>query len=92
MGFSKTIALGSKGSLSISESLGKVSLNLSLSDSIGGGAVAGVASVGVSAFANVEASELANALFELIESKSPAGIQVVEKAVQAEVLKLLASS
>lgn len=91
MGYSKLIPIGSAGQLSIAEAGGVAQLQLSLSESVGGGSVAGVAKGSVSASIEVSALELVDAGLGLLESKFPAVasiIAVLKAAIDAEASKV----
>ena len=72
MGYSKSIALGSLGSLVISEAAGQVQVQLSLSDQAGGGSIGGFAKGTVSVAISLDSKELIDAGLSLAETKFPA--------------------
>lgn len=88
--FSKDLVSAEGVSVNLSESSGKVVLSASVSKSLGGGSVEGVVGVSGSASISVDAAQLLGLLFELIESKSPAGIVLIEKQVQQAAMAALA--
>lgn len=92
MNYSKTIPIGDKGNLTLSESAGVAKISVSLKSSLGGGEAAGVVSGSACIEVDVSASELAGLFFGLIESKSPAGVVVFEEAAKTEILSLLAQT
>ena len=91
MSFSKTLASGSLGSVVVSESAGKLSLTATASGDIGGGEAAGIVGFSSANSINMSTIQMANLLFELIESKSPSGIVIIEKEVQAAAIAALSS-
>jgi hypothetical protein len=91
MSFSKTIALGSLGSLVVSESAGVAQLQLSVGDAIGGGQAAGVATASASVQAQVSAKQLIDLGFALAEAKFPSAASLIaaaQAAVDAELATL----
>ena len=92
MGFSKDLVNADGVSVNVSESAGQVVLAASVSKSAGGGEAAGVVSLSASASVSVSATQLLGLLFQLVESKSPAGVVLIEKEVQAAAMAALASA
>lgn len=92
MAFSKTLVSGKLGSISVSESAGNLSLSASASGSLGGGDAAGVVSFSASNSVNIPGAMLVQLTFEYIESKSPSGVVLIEKEVQAAALAAVAAA
>lgn len=90
MSYSKSIALGSVGQISISESAGKANLSLTLSEQAGGNEIAGFAKGSVSVSVELDAKELIDAGMALAEAKFPSAAPeiaalkaIIDAAVQA---------
>lgn len=92
MSFQKTLVDAGGAKVDASESAGVVSLTGSLTEKLGGGEAAGVVSLQAQFGVQISAVQLANLLFELIESKSPAGVVLIEKEVQAAAIAALQSA
>lgn len=91
MGFSKVIALGNAGSLTITEAGGIASVKVSVSESVGGGSVSGVAKAQLSAEVDVSAAMLIDAGLKLAAEKFPSAaiiIASVQAMVDAELAKI----
>lgn len=87
----KVIPIGSAGQLTISESGGVASISVSISQSVGGGSVAGVASGSLSASVQLSAAQLIDAGLELAKEKFPSAAAVIngaKAAIDAEMAKL----
>lgn len=90
MSLKKEIALGTAGSVVILEDAGVVSVELALSESVGGGQVAGVVKGTVSAKVEVDAKLLIDAGLELAKLKFPAVAGMIDGAkalIDAELAK-----
>ena len=90
-GFSKSIDLGSAGKLDLSELAGVVTAKLSLSESVGGGSVAGVVKGTVSAEVDFGAQQLIDAGLALVKAKYPAlaaVVDAVQSGIDAEIAKV----
>jgi hypothetical protein len=92
MGFSKTLASGELGSVSVSESGGTLSLTATAQGSIGGGEAAGVVKFSSSNSLQITGAQLVQLAFEYIESKSSPGVVLIEKEVQAAALAAVSSA
>lgn len=91
MSYSKTIAVGSQGSLVITEAEGVATVKFDLSQNAGGGPVAGFAQGQVSAQVSVSAKELIDAGLALAAAKFPTAtviITEVQAVIDAEISKV----
>jgi hypothetical protein len=91
MSYSKTIALGSAGSLVIAESGGNANVTVSLNESVGGGSVSGFAKATLSAEVQVSGAELINAGLALAAAKWPtlaSAVTVLQGLIDTELAKL----
>jgi hypothetical protein len=91
MGFSKVIPVGSAGAITISEEGGVATLKVSLSQSVGGGALKDVAKGSASVEVDMSAKQVIDAGLELAAHKFPAAALVIESAktiIDAEMAKL----
>lgn len=91
MSFSKIIPLGSAGQITISEEGGAGSIALSISESVGGGSIAGVAKVKASVEVDASLLQLVDAGLLALEAKLPslaAAIALLKAAIDAEAPKV----
>ncbi len=91
MGFSKQIISGEYGSVTISEAAGVATVAASANGALGGGSVAGVASVSATVAVNLSAKQLIDAGFALAEAKFPTVapfLKMANDAMDAEIAAL----
>ena len=91
MAYSKVIQIGSAGQLSITEAAGIATVQVSLSEAVGGGSVAGAVKASVSAEVSISAMELVDAGLALAEAQFPSVASLIaaaKTAIDAEVAKL----
>jgi len=91
MPFQKTIVSGQLGSVSISESDGVATVSATAQASLGGGSVAGAATVNATVAVNLSAKQLIDAGFALAEAKFPSVAQylkMAQDAIDAEIAAL----
>lgn len=91
MGFSKVIPVGSAGSVSINEQDGVASVKVTLSQSAGGGEIAGFAKASLTAEIDISAQQLIDAGLELAKVKFPSAAALIDAAkagIDAEMAKV----
>lgn len=92
MAFSKVIVQGENGSLSVAEAAGFVTLQAAAKGSLGGGKAAGSVQFESLNRISLSGAQLLELAFDFLESKSPAGVVIIEEAVKAKALALLAQA
>lgn len=91
MSFSQDLVTAEGASVNVSESAGKVVLSASVSRSLGGGSAEGVVGVSGQISISISAKQLLILAFDLLKSKSPAGLVMIEAEVEAAALAAMES-
>jgi hypothetical protein len=86
MDLSEQVAVGKIGSVSVSESGGEAILSVTLSQSAGGGSLAGAARFSLSMQAEVEAKQVIDAGFAVAKAKFASSALVVAAIGEAQAL------